>query len=185
MPADDALNKSKTLRFIARVHLEMNQLDEALIAASDAEQLDRTAFQTLFLLFQIHCQQRNTQEATEYLRKSTATEDFHTDYFAVAAQTAYEVLLIQININNTQHGSDIIAMEALECLLKSDASQTIREKGTILRHLVSLSQKTAALDKMVHYLKIVVDLLKSKGSREIFKSESVETELEWFHRICW
>jgi hypothetical protein len=76
-------------------------------------------------------------------------------------------------------------MEALELLLKSDSAPSTKDKGKVLRHLVSLSNKSNSLEKMVHYLKIVVDLLKSKGSREIFRSDCVEQELEWFHRIAW
>lgn len=76
-------------------------------------------------------------------------------------------------------------MEALECLLKTDGVKSCQEKGTILRHLVSLSHKTLNIEKMLHYLKIVIDLLRSKGSRELFQNESAENELEWFHRMSW
>jgi tetratricopeptide (TPR) repeat protein len=97
MPADDVINKSKTLRFISRTHLEMNQLEEALIAAKDSEQLDPTSFQTFYLLFSIYCHMQQAQEASNYLRKASDTEDFHADYFAVAAQGAYEVCQVTQN----------------------------------------------------------------------------------------
>ncbi|KAL0491562.1 Tex11 [Acrasis kona] len=171
--SNDHVNKSKTLRFIGRIHLHLNQLDEALIAAKDAERLDDTCFQTLFLLFQIQCKNKNVKDACHYLKKASSTEDFNSDYFALAAQESHE------------NDQDEIAMEALESLLKTDGNKTVKEKGTILRHLVSISHKLNDHDKVNHYLKIMVDLLRSKGARELFKQESVENELEWFHRVSW
>lgn len=101
---DDKINKAKTLRFICRCHLELNQINEAGVAARDAEILDSKSLQTHFLLFRIGSKEGNTNAgilfyiskfiiASEYLKKMSEDEDFKWEYYALAGQYAYEVII--------------------------------------------------------------------------------------------
>lgn len=61
---DDSVNRAKTLRFLGRCHLHMNQLEEAQTAAQDAEKLDPRSLYTHYLLFVIYCKMNNDEKGT-------------------------------------------------------------------------------------------------------------------------
>jgi tetratricopeptide (TPR) repeat protein len=124
LPPDDKFNRSKTLRFLSRCHLELGQNQESLIAGKESESLDPKSFQNHYMMYKISLKEKNVDLAFHYLQKMSEDEEFINEYYHLAVQQGYE------------SGSNAITLKSLNMLLE----KTIPEKSAqILRSLIEIS----------------------------------------------
>eukprot|EP01080_Neovahlkampfia_damariscottae_P006583 gene6583-10746_t len=174
LPLDDKFNRSKTLRFLSRCHLEMGQIEESLVSAKEAESLDSKSFQTHFLLYKIFIKQKNVELASQYLEKMSMDEEFKAEYYYLTSQQAYE------------NGSNLIAIKSLKLLLDKT---TPENSGPILRSLIQISleeekKEVDVCDDIIKYSSILISRLKEFGAQKIYQ-ENLSVELVWNHSVCW
>lgn len=100
---DDKFNRAKTLRLISKCHFELNQIQEAFIAAKNSEELDPKSFQTFFILFKIYLKKGLLEESSIYMNKMISNEEFEVDYFYALSQIAYDVINLNLNFSLELH----------------------------------------------------------------------------------
>ncbi len=172
LPMDDSFNRAKILRFMSRSYLQLKRPQDAEQVASDAESLDPNSQQTMYEFFKIALQMKDVVKATIYLKKMMEAEDFQVGVFALAAHDAHEA------------GCDLIALEALETLLSPKSNINSKEKGPILRNICLLCKQLNDVDKLLHYLKVTMEVLYAVGVKDMFK-KNYDEEIEWFYVLTW
>eukprot|EP00761_Pharyngomonas_kirbyi_P005346 gb/GECH01005351.1/.p1 GENE.gb/GECH01005351.1/~~gb/GECH01005351.1/.p1 ORF type:complete len:887 (+),score=232.12 gb/GECH01005351.1/:1-2661(+) len=175
--ADDTFFKAKILRFLGRCHMEINALDDALTAAQDAEHFDPKSLQTHFLLFKIYCRQENTVKACVELQKMMESEEFKSDYLALAGQEAFE------------RGRYPIAATALEKMLESQEPCEPKMQGLVLRNLIKLASEMIEdhsidgnIHRLIRYAQMTLEKLKNFEKSQLFEKDE---EIEFMQAMCW